>query len=72
MPCQDVGGARLLAWLVGNKLPTLHGLLFFLFLVFIVVIRDDIDCGLGYFERNFDDFDAQIDGIADNETEATR
>ena len=79
MPCQEAmalvhpGRARLLAWLGSNELPNLRLLLFFLILVvvIIVVVSEDIDNRLGHFEWDFDDFNAEIHGIADDEAEAT-
>ena len=59
---------------VGNKLPTLHVPLFFLILLFVIliVVGDDIDCGFCHFEWDFDDLNAEVDGVADDETEASR
>ena len=59
---------------VGNKLPTLPVPLFFLVVLFVIliVVGDDIDGGFRHLEWNLDDFNAEVDGVTDDETEATR
>jgi hypothetical protein len=57
---------------VGNELPTLHALLFFLVFLVVIVVGDDIHRGFGYFEWHFGDFDTGVDSVADDEAEASR